>query len=249
MAELRYAVVLTGELPSAAALSKALAPALGRPAVDLAPALRRCRGLVDLDASEASARLQVGALTSAGIPALALPASLIEDLPPAEPLASLGLPRPVRLVAAAAFTQRSARTVVVDEGPSAGKRALGLGLTMATGLPPSVFGAGGAKKVEKRVESSELLYFADVLAGAPLRRWRVDAHDFDFSCLGDRMGLDAAGNFRAVLKLLLEAGERSNAGARGLLSGVPVLQLGYESVEDLEREERWLLTLAALDKA
>jgi hypothetical protein len=246
---LRYAVVLTRrEALKPAALAQALAPVLKRPAVDLAPAMRRCWGLVELDADEASAREQAAALEAAGFPALAVPANLVEDLPAGEKLTTLSPAGPVALLAAAAFTRRDARVVKVEEGPSTGQRALGLGITLATGLPPSLFGVGGKKEVEKKVESSELYYYADLYAGSPVRRLRVDAQDFDFSLLGERKGFDAPGNFRKVLETLRPGAARLNTGAEGLLAGKPVRELGYETVADLEREARWLLTLGALGK-
>jgi hypothetical protein len=250
MAEpLRYAVLLASrDAFKPAALAQALAPVLKRPAVDLAPVLRRCWGLVELDAEEASAKLQAQALSAAGLAALAVPATLVEDLPAVEKAQGLSLPSPVALVAAAAFTQRSSRTVKTEEGPSTGQRALGLGITLATGLPPSLFGVGGKKEVEKTVESSELVYFADAYAGSPLRRFRLDAQGFDYSCLGEQKGYDAPGNFRKALQALAGGAKKLNAGAVGLLAGQPVRQLGYESLADLEREARWLLTLAALGK-
>lgn len=250
MAEpLRYAVVLASrDAFKPAALAQALAPVLKRPAVDLAPVMRRSWGLVELDADEASAKQQAAALSAAGLPALAVPSNLVEDLPAAEKLQGLSVPAPTTLIAAAAFTQRSARTVKTEEGPSTGERALGLGITLATGLPPSLFGVGGKKQVEKTVESSELLYYAEAYAGSPLRRFRLDAQDFDYSCLGEQKGYDAPGNFRKALQALAGGARTLNAGVEGLLSGRPVRQLGYESLADLEREARWLLTLAALGK-
>lgn len=250
MAEpLRYAVVLTSQDSlKPAALANALAPVLKRPSMDLAKPMRHCWGLIALDVDEASARAQAEALGKAGLPAMAVPATLVEDLPPAEKLTALSLAQPVALVTAGAFTERSSKTIKVEEGPSSGERALGIGISLATGLPPSLFGIGGTKEVEKRVESSELLYFAEAYAGAPLRRFRMDAHDFDYSVLGERKGFDTPGNFRKVLESLASGAKRLNGGAKGLLSGQPVRQLGYETLADLEREARWLLTLSALGK-
>jgi hypothetical protein len=251
MAEpLRYAVLLTSrESLKPGLLAAALAPVLKQPAVDLAPRLRRCWGFVELDADEAAARAQVEALVARGLPALAVPRSLIEDVPAAEAVGALPeAPHPVRLVAAASFTRRQTRTVKEEQGPSTGERALGIGITLATGLPPSLFGVGGKKQVDKTVESSDLVTFLEVYAGAPARRLRVDSQDFDYSCLGPAMGYDTAGNFKKLVEQLSAGGARLTVGARALLAGQPARALGYEGLEDLEREARWLFTLAALGK-
>jgi hypothetical protein len=246
---LSYAVLLASpESLKPLELAQALAPVLQRPVVDLTTALRRCWGLVETNADEAKARAEAKALEAAGMPALAVPSKLLEDLPAAEPLTTPSVPGPIALIAAGAFTQRNSRTVTVEQGPTAGQRALGIGITLATGLPPSLFGVGGKKKVEKRIESSELLYFADVYAGTPLRRWRLDYQRFDYSCLGEQKGYDTTGNFRKVLQQLSAGAAKLNVGARGILNGTPVRTMGYDSIEDLEREARWHLTLAALGR-
>lgn len=250
MAEpLRYAVLLASqEALKPGPLAQALAPVLKCPAMDLASPMRRCFGLVAVDVEEASARAQAQALDKAGLPALAVPVNLLEDLPRAEPLAGLSLPQPVALVVAGAFTERSSKTVKTEEEAGSGERALAIGITLATGLPPSLFGVGGKKEVERRIEKSELLFYADVYAGKPLRRLRLDAQDFDYSVLGERKGYDAPGNFRKVLESVCSGAARLGTGAKGLLVGQPIRQLGYETIADMEREARWLLTLTALGK-
>jgi hypothetical protein len=56
------------------------------------------------------------------------------------------------------------------------------------------------------------------------------------------------GNLRALARRLAglwpEAGR--NRGLRFILEGKPQRDMGYESLADLERESRWLLTLRAL---
>ncbi len=57
---------------------------------------------------------------------------------------------------------------------------------------------------------------------------------------------DAPGNFRRPLELLSPRAARLNRGARGLLEAKPVRDFGYDSLQDLDSEGRWLLTLSAL---
>ncbi len=245
---MRYSVVLKGgPLPKPAALAQAVAPVRKAPVHDLMAPMRRCWGLVELDCDEPAARTLVSRLGEAGIAALALPANLIEDLPPAEPARTLETRlEPPALLAAAVFRATSTRVVKEETGPSAGERALKLGLSLATGLPMGLMGGGGKRIVEKNVESSELVYFLDIYLGRPLRRLRIDAQDFDYACLGQRKGYDAPGNFRRLLEMLSPAAKSLNAGARGLLDSKPVRELGYDSLADLDREARWLFTLESL---
>ncbi|MDE2038639.1 MAG: hypothetical protein KGJ45_01325 [Elusimicrobia bacterium] len=246
MEALRYCVLLKGALGDPAALARALAPVRGCPEVDLVGPMRRCWGLVAVDIEEGQARREESALLAASIAAAAIPANLVEELPAVEQVRSLRLDlAPVKLLAAAAFVERRSRVVREEEGPGSGKRALQIGLSLATGMPVGLFG-GGKKVVEKTISSSDLLYYLDLYVGQPPRRLRVAAHAFDFSCLGQRKGYDAPGNFKRLLQAFEERAAGLNAGARGLLEGRPVRQMGYESLKDLEREARWLLTLAAL---
>ena len=243
---LRYAVIVAdGELPAASVLAKAIAPARRVPVQDLLLPMRQCWGLVALDAEEAPAKEEARRLGESGVRALAIPANLVEEAPAAELVYEFeSRPSPVRLVAAAVFRQTVRKVVAQESGPTAAERALKIGLSMATGIP---LGMGGAKKVERKVvESGDLVYWLDVYSGAPLRRYRLAAHDFDFSCLGERMGFDAPGNFRRVLEWLAPDARALNRGARGILNGTPVRELGYESLADLDREGRWLLTLQEL---
>jgi hypothetical protein len=243
---LRYAVIIEGgELPPAAVLAKALAPARRAPVQDLLIPMRRCWGLIELDAEESAAKEEARLLAQAGVRSLAIPANLVEEAPPAELVHEFERrPLPARLLAAAVFRQTTQKVVAQESGPTAAQRALTIGLSMATGLP---LGVGGGKKVERRiVESGDLVYWLDVYAGQPLRRYRLAAHDFDFSCLGERMGFDAAGNFRRILEWLAPDARALNRGARGILEGKPMRDLGYESLADLDREGRWRLTLQAL---
>ena len=246
-AELRYAVVLQEPAPKTAALAQAMAAIKKQPLHDLMAPMRRAWGLLELDLDEAAARALAAALGERGVAALPLPASLVEELPPAEPARALEEKPPAPLLlAAAVFRATTTRRVKEEQGPGVGERALKLGLSLATGLPLGLMGGGGKRTVEKSLQTSELVYYLDIYAGAPLRRRRIDFQDFDYSCLGQRKGYDAPGNFRRLLEKLSPSAKRLNAGARGLLDGAPVREFGYDGLEDLDREARWLLTLEAL---
>lgn len=266
-APLSYCVLLRGldASPSAAELAEALAAVSGAPKFDLMAKARRCLGVVDSGLAQEKAQALVEELKKRGIEGLAVPVSLLEDAPAADPCGALRLGpeglagksaagewgpaipwTAVAAVCAAVFKRVERRTVKSEEGPDIKQRALSIGLGLATGIP---IGFGGGKKVvEKTVETSDLVYYLDLLIDSPARRLRVDAQDFDFSCLGARMGLGAAGNFRRLLVELAEKAPKAwrNRGARTLLAGEPLARLGYESLDDLGAEGRWLWTLRRL---
>ena len=81
---------------------------------------------------------------------------------------------------------------------------------------------------------------------APLRRLRINAERFDFSCLGGRMNYDARNNLRELARSLcaLSPAALRARGTDTLLSDRRGEPLSYDAVDDLEREERWLLTIA-----
>ncbi len=248
---LRYAVLIgKPEDLKPVELARALARHKKVPEHDLAGAAKRCWGIVEEDASEAAAKELAGALTAAKISALAVPKTLLEELPPAAkaPLLAPFKPERLKLLAAAGFKETTMRTVTTTEGPDPTQRAIGLGITMMTGMPT---GIGKAKKeVQKNVESTELVFFLDLVLSDPMERLRIDAQDFDFSCLGAKKGYSAIVNFRQLLYDLSDAsrGAVRNRGTTILLEQRPVREMGYESLSDLDRESRWLLTLSSLKR-
>ncbi len=151
------------------------------------------------------------------------------------------------LLAATAFKRTTTKTIKTMEGPSTAQKAVKIGLLIA-GIPTG-FG-GGQREVVKQVAESDLFYYADLVLKDPSEKLRVDAQAFDYSCLGARKTYGASVNFRTLLELLSDAAPSAalNRGCRYLLAGKPVRETGYEGLEDLEREEKWLLTLRALGK-
>ncbi|MBI4425319.1 MAG: hypothetical protein HY554_16435 [Elusimicrobia bacterium] len=85
----------------------------------------------------------------------------------------------------------------------------------------------------------------EILLQSPFRRLRIDAERFDFRCLGRRMNYDARNNLRELARsvcALAPAALRSR-GTASLLADRRSEPASYEALEDLEREERWLLTI------
>jgi len=117
---------------------------------------------------------------------------------------------------------------------------------MSTGLPIKI---GGRKRpAEKTHEEHGLAFYAELHYEDPSRRLQIDASHFDFSCLGERMLYQAQGNLKLLIGDVVRAAPEAwaNHGTRVLLEGRPIRTMGYRSLEDLEREARWLLTLRRL---
>jgi hypothetical protein len=252
---------------SPAAVAAVLARRTGALAFDVLPVVRRSWGVVVESGPAEEGEALAAELTAAGQPALAAPTSLLEN--PAEPaiptklalsneglevLAWHGALPPERLpwarlsaLCAAGLETRS-RTTVASGGPGElAAKAVRLGITLATGIP---MGSGAPRK-ERVVESRDRALVLDLLFLEPSRSLRIEAARFDYGVLGARMAYSAELNF---LELLAELGTRApralrGKGTRAILGKRPAAESAYESLEDLRREERWLLTLSALRAA
>jgi hypothetical protein len=206
-------------------------------------------------------------LTAAGQTALAAPSSLLETPPPPvlvvkaefsgdgfDVVSGRENAAPERLswnrlsaLCAAGLEVRTSKTVTETSAMELGEKAVRLGLTMATGIPLM----GSKKEVKRVVETKDRALMLDLLFLGPARRVRVDARAFDYSLLGPKMGYGAEVNFHALLEELAARapGALRGKGTRALLARRPAGESLYETLDDLEREERWLLTLAALRAA
>jgi hypothetical protein len=251
--------------------ASAVAGVLGRrakvPALDFAAPVRRAWGVAAESLPAADAEGLAAELTAAGQTALAVPFSLLEE--PAPPvlvskaeLSSEGFEIvqgranavPERLpwtnlsaICAGGIEERSSKTVTETSPVEMGEQAVRLGLTMATGIPLMKSATQKQRVVETRDRSLAL----DLLFLEPSRRLRVDARAFDFSLLGSKMTYGAETNFLAFVEEMTARAPRAlrGKGTRALLSRRPAGESLYESFDDLAREERWLLTLAALRAA
>jgi len=243
------------------ALARAVAGFRGVTTQDAAMAVRKARGILAEELDAARAEDLVRRLAAEGIAARALPASLL--VPPPPPLLlSRAEPTPaglrmeargeirlvpwarMRLAAVAPFTETVYSRVMVKEQQTGRQMAMGAGVFALTGIPVSF---GGKKKVERMVPKPEFRLFLDLLIEGPAERLRVDAGDFDFSGLGDRMAYAPHQNLRALLESVVAAAPSAatSPGADLLLTGGRLASLGYASVDDFERELRWLSAVTA----
>jgi len=227
-------------------LAKALADVRGTPVQDQVLEAKRTWGIIAEDLSEGEARTLGKALRSSGIDCAVGPASALVELPPLESVSTLEeVPSTdPALIAAAGFEVTTTKRKTGGKGPSGAQKVARAAITMTTGLPIKV--GGRKRKVETTQEERNLGFFADLYFLTEGRRLRIEASHFDFSGLGDRMLYQAQGNLKRLLGDLVEKAPESwvNHGTRVLLEGRPIRTMGYRSLEDLDREARWLLTLA-----
>jgi hypothetical protein len=247
---LRYAVLLSKpEDFKALELARALAAIRKVPEQDMIPPAKHSWGIVEQDLDQGQAGELEAALSRAGIAAFSLPSKLIEELPPVQPIRAMASIKPGRLVvlAAAGLNITETHTVKTTEGPDATQRAISMGL-LAAGIPIRV--GGKKREVVKTVETNDLAFYIDLCLNGPAQRWRIDAQHFDYACLGARKTYSVIINFRQLLCDFADAHPAAllNRGSRILLDQKPVRDMGYESLKDLERECRWLSTLAVLKR-
>lgn len=233
-------------------------------AENLLPLVRRSWGIVAEPSTAEEAEALASALTAAGQAAVAVPVSLLEEPPAAIAVTKAELSGDgfdvlagragaeiqrlvwthLKVLSAGAVTETSRKTVT--EGPSTGEKVVRLGATLVTGLPL----LGGKSKTRKVLEERRTP-FIEMIFVAPARRIRILAAEFDYTALGPKMSYSAELNFRA---LVLELAARAPAalrgkGARAILAKAPSRELTYDSFDDAQREERWLLALDTLGAA
>lgn len=247
---LLYAALLSNP---EALFSPKIAEALARfqkvPLADVGAPARHSWGIVASGLPKPECEKLVDYLDETGLGGLAIPEKLLEDLPPAQALETLapgarllnltprrGAPLSVAwsqlsLLAAAAFKKTTRKTVKTSEGPASGEKA------------------GKNKEAFKTREETDLVLYLDICAGGA--RFRVDAQNFDYAFLKAKMAYGVLSNFKSMAIALFERapGAWKNRGMKIVFEGKPVNSMGYEDLDDLERETRWLLTLRALKPA
>jgi hypothetical protein len=230
-------------------LAKALAENRGTPVQDQVAAARGAWGIVTEELPESEAKALATALGSSGIPCAVGPTTAVVELSPVEPASTArDLPSaPPALIAVAGIEGTTTTKTTKPKGRSGVQKAASAAILLTTGLPIKVGGRKG--KVETTRDERTLSFHADLHYRDPSRRLRIDASHFDFSFLGERMLYQAQGNLKLLVAQLVARTPEAwlNHGARVLLEGRPVRTMGYRSLEDLDREARWLLTLARFD--
>ena len=247
--------------PESRLIAEALAKFLNVPFLDAMHKAKHAWGVLSEGMDETAAQELKTFFAGSGVSCLVVPDSTLVSLPPAQMItkgefSSEGIRVPMkpgevalfrwdrlRVIGAAGFNETTTRTVQKESGPSMGQKALSLGILMSTGIPLSV--GGKKKKVEKIEQREEQVFFLDLLYDHPPFRLRIDARYFDYSFLKERKAYNAFGNFRILVEDVVRLAPPAfqSRGARVLSQGKPASGMGYESLDDLERECRWLAAL------
>jgi hypothetical protein len=146
------------------------------------------------------------------------------------------------LISAYSLGETTIRTEKVTTGPTAGEQLFRVGVLLATGIPLP----GKKKKTETvKKETHEDYYFIELCTQKPWGRIRLNAQTLKYSFLKEKMQYNALNNFRTLLGELFVRipGAILNHGARVIKSSQPLNQMAYESLREVDKETRWLLTL------
>ena len=148
----------------------------------------------------------------------------------------------ILVMSAAPLKEETVKIIKSVEGPSAGERAVRLGVMAVTGLP---IGMGKTKEVKKEVRTSETSFLLDMILKQNIRL-RLDPSSFDFSCLKEKK------TYSSQMNLFLFCAELSafankalkNTGLWAILEHKPLGTLPYDSMDDFEKETQRLAVLA-----
>jgi len=210
----RYAVILKNisdlqPQKLAPPMSRALKVAL----YDAARQSRMHRGIPAKNLDEEAAKGLVSEFEAAGIDSTVVPEEFIASIPEARRIKKLEITASglivftddekeelkwaeIDVISAVSSEKRETRTTVRQISPGMGKKIVGLGILMTTGIPLKM---GKTRKVEKTESTTKLEHFAELFAGNPSRRFRIDAENFDFTCLKEKIFPDIYSNFTLLL--------------------------------------------------
>ena len=248
-----------------APVAAVLAKMKKQPALDFVGPVKAHWGVIAESLPAAEADALAARLNEAGLAALAAPTTLLET-PPApvmvtkaelsgdgfDVVSGRANAAPERqswshlaVICAGGVEVKESKTITEKAEMDIKEKAVRLGLTMATGIPMM----GGKKEVTRVVETKDRALTLDLLFLNPARRLRIEARAFDYSMLGPKMAHAAEVNFGILVG---EIASRAPSALRGKGTRGFVNKTGdwrYDSLADLDREERWLLTLSALKAA
>ncbi len=254
-----FAVLLGDENLDYKALGTALAKAKKIPFQDAIPMARKCGGLVEEDMEPAAAEALAASLKEAGLDARAVRQDSLVQLPQPIPVKTLTLGEgklsvtvegnetlevplnTISLVAAAAFTVSTEKTVVTQEGSGAGAKILEKGLRMATMMPIKFT---KEEKIEKQGKTDFLLYM-DLYLRGPAKRLRIAGGSLNYKFLGEKMTHSSLTNFRLLVQGMakLTPCATHNTGTKIIAGNRPMREMTYSSLGDLDRESRRLLSV------
>ncbi|HXI85049.1 MAG TPA: hypothetical protein VNL17_13265 [Verrucomicrobiae bacterium] len=244
-------------------LAPVVAQVYGLNDYDARSKIRKGWGFLEREATEEEAQRIVEAVGDCGGGVLAIDNTAVRA--PAEPRVTTGVefasngftlrlqsPKdPTRflewaqaeIVSAGQFSEEIIKRASGGDEQKMGAMMVGVGVFLATGIPPGLLGGGNKKKKkeEKPVKSTRTITFARVVTTAG-EQFALSPEHFDFSGLGAKKQLNTAANFRVLLgELSGLTSAKVNLGARLLLDNRSLSFANYTGPHDFETELLWLL--------
>jgi hypothetical protein len=256
-----YSVLIAKpELPALRKLADALEEFHRIPEDEAIQLARRAWGFAGENLTEERAGLLAGKCKEAGIETLILDSAAVASLPVEKNFVKAAVKpdgldytletkeqgfapwESAALVAAAPIKEETITVQTVKEGPSGAQRMASLAIMSVTGLP---IGFGKKKETRKETRSFELYFYLELFFPVPPHRLKMRNDIFDYSYLEGRKEYSSQLNFRIFLEDLRMAASKAdfNMGAGEILNKKPLNLLTYDSLDFLEKEARWLLTI------
>ncbi len=183
-------------------ISESIAAFKKIPFVDAAHDARMAWGFIGKDLSESDAKQLAAILVGKGVEARVVKSGSLAPLPAVQSVKSLAFdatslqltlmsgsveivtPAQLSVIAGFGLPLRSVTKEKIVEGRTNAQKLVNVGLLMA-GIPFSV----GKKKTvtEKTTVKEDILFYVDLLANSPSRRFRIDAQNFNYAFLKERM--------------------------------------------------------------
>jgi hypothetical protein len=149
----------------------------------------------------------------------------------------------VEAVTAGQFSEEIIKNASGGDEKKTGAMLLGVGVFLATGIPPGMLGGGGKKKKKeaKPEKSTRIITFARIVTTTG-EQFVFRPEHFDFSGLAEKKQLNTSANFRVLLtELATQTSAKVNRGARLLLDNRSLTFANYSGPHDFETELLWLL--------
>lgn len=245
------------------ALAPVVAQAYGMNDYDARSKIRKGWGFLERDATEEEAKRIVAAVGDKAGSAVAIDNATLRA--PKPPIVTTGIefaangftlrlqsPKdPTRflewaqvdVVSAGQFTEEIIQRVAGGDEKKTGAMLLGMGVFLATGIPPGLLGGGGKKKKKeaKPEKTTRTITFGRIVTTNG-DQFVFRPEHFDFAGLAEKKQLNMAANFRVLLaELIALTSAKANLGARLLLNNRSLTYANYAGPHDFETELLWLL--------
>jgi hypothetical protein len=244
-------------------LAPVVAQAYGINDYDARTKIRKGWGFLERDATEEDAQRIVAAIGDSAGGAVAIDNATLRA--PKQPLVTTGVefapngftlrlqsPKDptrflewtqVEVVSAGQFLEEIIKRASGGDEKKTGTMLLGMGVFLATGIPPGLLSGGGKKKKKeaKPEKTTRTITFGRIVTTTG-DQFVLRPEHFDFAGLAEKKQLNTGANFRVLLAELASlTSAKVNLGARLLLDNRSLTFANYSGPHDFETELLWLL--------